>query len=425
MEVVGAGFVITMTGEVHSPGWVGFADGKIVEIAAGPVPGELGSVAQRRNTVLIPGLVCAHGHLPLGNLRGVGENLPFLEWIHQGVLPAIQEMFTRPGSFTEGARRSVGELLAGGVTSVADSFLRAEGVAACREAGMRGIFFQEVFGSLAEDEKVYVTDTMRELDELPAVLGDHAYGYAPHTPWTCPWQTLGAVVERARAEGRRLSLHVDESEEEHLFFTGARGPLYELLKKRGILDRYRFGMTPTAYLQERGALGPDVMAVHCVQVTAEDVGRLARTGTHVVHCPVSNMKLAEGVAPILPMLEAGVRLSLGADSSASAGHLDMFEQMRVFILAQRARYRTIGPLTAETALSMATVGGADALGLLDRIGTLEVGKCADMVLVDLDGVRSDPIRNPVDDLVLLARRTDVEQVWVDGICRHLRPESSS
>lgn len=420
MEAVAADHVLTGTGGILSPGWVGFEHGRVTEVAAGRAPRELDAHRAGEGRVVMPGLVCAHAHLPLGGLCGVGDDLPFLDWIRRALMPAVEETTLEPGAFLEGALRSAKELLQGGVTLVGDCFLRPDGAEACRRTGIKGVFFQEVFGSLAEDEELYIHETALELDTLETRLQGFTFGYSPHSPWTCPTRTLQAVVARARGEGRRIALHLDEAPEEHELFAHEQGPLHEALSRRGTLDRYRLGTTPTRYLHELGALGPDVVAAHAVQVTPADVELLASSDTHVVHCPVSNMKLAEGIAPVAEMMEAGVNLSLGTDSAASTGRLDMFEQMRAAILVQRAVRREIGGLTAPRLLEMATRGGAEALGSGHRTGRLEAGLAADLVVVDLARLPRAAFRDPAAALVYFGSPSDVELVLVDGEPRYRR-----
>lgn len=419
MDAVAAAFVVTGTGDVLAPGWVGVRDGVIVEVAQGPVPRELHAEDGGPGSILIPGLVSAHTHLALGRLRSVADDRPFLDWIHNGILPALRDVGDDAEFFHAGAMQSCRELLAAGVTCAGDNFLRGEGVDALAATGQRGAFFQEVFGSLSADETAYQDEVdallTRALEDTRVPVG-----FSPHTPWTCPELTFRRVADRAQREGRRLSFHLDESREEHDLFRYGKGALHQMLEARGILDRYRLGATPTAMLEELGALGPHSVAAHCVHVTEQDVAILARTGTNVAHCPVSNMKLAEGVAPILAMLEAGVTVGLGVDSAASTGKLDLFSEMRACLLTQRAVNERVGPLVANTVLEMATLGGAKCLGMESRVGSLEVGKAADLVLVRTEGLRHVPVRDPVATLVHTVTGDDVVLTFVGGVERFRR-----
>jgi len=418
MDAISAAHVICRTGHTLSPGWIGIENGRIGELAEGVPPAELEVRIGGPGSILFPGFVNAHAHLALGSLRHVGDDLPFLQWILRGVLPGIEAGVPEPGFFSDGAGLSARELLAGGVTAVAENFLRPEGVDAMRSVGLKGIFFQEVFGSLAESDASYLGEVMPELDALASALDGFPFGYSPHTPWTCPPAVFAATVERARREGRRISFHLDESAEEHALFAGGSGRLHDMISKREQLHRYRFGATPTALLHEMGVLGPDAIAAHAVQVTDADIELLAASGTHVVHCPTSNLKLAEGVAPVVRMLERGVSVALGTDSAASTGRLDMFQEMRTFLLTQRGVARDVGALTAATAFDMATRGGAEALGMQGEVGVLEVGAAADCALLEVSEGRASALGTPEDRLVWDGTPADVSLVVVDGVIRH-------
>lgn len=420
MDAIAAAHVITRAGSVLSPGWVGFEHGRIREVAEGEPPAELDVHRGGPRSILMPGFVNAHAHLALGGMRHVADDLPFLDWILKGILPAIEAGSQQAGFFESGALASARELVSGGVTTVADNFLRPEGVDAMRQVGLKGVFFQEVFGSLAPDDASYLESVADQLDGLEDALAAFPYGYSPHAPWTCPPAVFEAIAQRARGEERRLSFHLAESGAEHAFFTRGHGRIAEMVRKRGQLDRYDIGATPTAMLSDRGVLGPDCIAVHCVQVTEDDIGLLASAGVMVVHCPVSNMKLAEGIAPVTEMLDAGIEVALGTDSVASTGSLDMFSEMRAFLLTQRAVHRDVNKLTSSRAIDVATRAGAVALGLGEQIGALEPGLAADCTLIEADRPRHGPWHDPESVVVWTATPDDVALVTIDGTVRHRR-----
>lgn len=414
-----ADFVVTATGTVHAPGWIVVDDdGRIAALGRGDRPHGPQWSSVPRGAAVIPAFVNAHAHLALGAARGVADDRPFLDWIHRGLLPELQARAAEESFFTDGARDSVRLLLAGGVATVGENFFRQDGVDALREAGLRGVYFQEIFGSAAPDEDAHLAEIERLCDDLPARLAGFPFGYSPHTPWTCPRRAFARTAERARVEGRRLSFHLAESVEEHMLFAERKGPLYDAFEKQGRLSRYEFGATPTAYLDAIGALGPHVIAAHGVQLTEEDVRRLARTGTSLVHCPLSNAKLAEGTAPVAALLAAGVNVALGTDSAASNARLDMFDEMRAALLFGRAATRAIAPFTSRTALAMATTHGARALGLADTTGDLAPGLAADYAIVDLSTARHGPVRDVVDTLVWCAEARDVRTVVIGGVVRY-------
>lgn len=398
-----------------APGWVAHGHGRILEVGQGSPPAELGRVrAHPPGSVIIPGLINAHVHLAFGEARHLAHDAPFFSWMTGGVLPAVQAAAEDPDAWLRGARASVRELIEGGVTFAADSFLRSIGARVMREAGLGGIFFQEVFGSLADEDDAYLAEEAPKWDGLEERLEGTPFGYSPHTPWTCPPGVFRHVVERARSEGRRISFHLSESIEEEDFFRRETGPIHAMYADRGILHRWRLGCSPTVALDELGVLGPDLIAAHCVQVDDEDVAILARTGVHVVHCPVSNMKLCEGIAPVTELLEAGVNVALGTDSVASTGRLDLFAEMRAFALAQRARTRDARQADARTAFRMATEAAARALDEEERRGRLAPGLSADLAVLDLGGHRHAPRHDPVQTLVWTASPANVRLVIAAG-----------
>jgi 5-methylthioadenosine/S-adenosylhomocysteine deaminase len=415
-----ADHVVTGAGPVHSPGWIIAEGERIAAIGRGDAPTGVQTAELGRGSIVIPGLVSAHTHLALGRFRGVADDRPFLDWIMQGLLPAIREAGSDPEVYARGARASADELLRGGVTLVGDNFFGDDGTPALEANGQRGIFFQEVFGSTAPDEDSYWSKFEKTCEALEKSARATPYGYSPHTPWTCPPRTFRRVVDRASSEGRRLSFHLAESREEHELFMNGTGPIADHYRSLGTLDRYRPGMTPTAFVAELGALGPKTVVAHAVHVTPDDVALLARTQTGVVHCPGSNMKLAEGFAPVAAMLDAGVTVALGVDSAASSSRLDLFEEMRAALHVARASTGRVGSLTAATVLRMATLSGAQVLGFGDVAGSLERGKLADFVVLDASHGRHRPVRDPVATVVHTCAPEDVSQVVIGGVTRHRR-----
>jgi 5-methylthioadenosine/S-adenosylhomocysteine deaminase len=417
-RAIRADHVLTMAGAAHAPGWIAFEEGRIAAVGRGEPPAGVACEDAGAGSIAIPGLVSAHTHLALGLFRGCADDRAFLDWIQQGVLPRIGR--TSAEDWARGARVSAEELLRGGVTTIGDNFFRADGIAAAAATGQRIAFFHEVFGSMAADEDAYWAEVAAVLDAAEAEHPEARLGYSPHTPWTCPPNTFRRVVERARAAGRRLSFHLDESREEHDLLLHGTGPLAESLRDRGRLDRYPRGMTPTALAERLGGLGPATVVAHAVHVTPADVAILARTGTGVAHCPQSNMKLAEGIAPVAAMIEAGVTVALGVDSAASCSRLDLFAEMRAALHAQRAATGAVGAMTAANVLAMATRNGARVLGLLDDLGTLEPGKLADFVVLDAGTARHQPLRDPFDTVVHACAPEDVARVVIGGETRHRR-----
>ncbi len=329
--------------------------------------------------VLIPGLVNAHTHLELTAFRGLLEALPFREWIAalQGAKTAVM---TR-ARYLDAARSGIVEGLRAGITSYADSCDSGVALQAMRDAGVRGIMYQEVFGP--SPDPAAVSDAARELRAKLAALepletDTQRLGVSPHAPYTVS-DALFALVARA---GRPMAIHLAESAEETALVRDAAGPFADALRRRGIPVAPR-AASPVRLLEKLGVLAAKPLLIHCVRADDADQRLIAAHDCAVAHCPASNAKLGHGTAPLTELLALGVRTGLGSDSVASNDRMDLLDEARLAALHQRARGGDFSTLSAARALELATLGGARALGIADRVGTLEVGKEADLAAFDL------------------------------------------
>lgn len=410
--VVAADHLITDAAGVLSPGWMQIQDERIVAVHEGRPPHDAPLLCEAGGVVM-PAFVNAHAHLALGTCGGIGDDLAYAEWLRHAMLPAVTRGTADREMFMDGAAQSIAMLVAGGIGCVADSFLDPVSVPLLAGSGLRGYFGLEVFGSRASDEAAFIADFEdgRELPELgtPRVQ----LGHAPHSLFTCPPKVMAAVVAHARRRKLRCTIHVDESPEEHEFFLRGTGALADHFRAAGMLGRYRCDTSPVRQLADMGLLGPDIMVVHAVQIDAADIALLAASRTPVVHCPRSNLMLAVGLAPVAEMLAGGVSLALGTDSLASVPTLDMFEEMRTMLLVQRGRTRRTTSLGAIDAFMAATLGGARAMGLEHETGTLEPGKCADFVRLELPRV-VNARRDPVSRVVWEGQVEQVTHTFVGG-----------
>jgi len=363
-------------------------------------------------SALIPGFVNAHAHLELTVFRGFLENLSFTEWIRKLVQTKYQVL--TPADLRLSARLGAMEMLKAGVTAVAEVMDIGTGWEAMLEFGLQGIAYQEVFGP-AEST---MAEAMKSLKEK---VGRHRsnetetqrIGVSPHAPYTVSEPLYKAVREYAHAEALRMTAHIGESRDETLFVRDGAGPFAEAHSKRGIPVIAR-GVTPVAYLDSFGLLGPDMLLVHSIEADDHDIGRLRDTGSFVVHCPKSNAKLGIATARVCDMRARNVNVSLGTDSVASNNAIDMFEEMRAAVFQQRTMTGEIQSLTAQDAFRMATIEGARALGLEKQLGSLEVGKRADFAVVDLSQAATLPVYDPTETMVYSASRSDVKNVFVAG-----------
>ena len=412
--VLAAEHVVTVAGDVFSPGRVVVEDGRIAEVGPGreAVDHDYGRAA------IMPGFVDSHTHLGCAFLRGRADDAGFLDWLTGDITPlVIHAVRHEEDRLRQAAHVAADELLHGGVTMLGDSFFHDAGREAMLATGLRGVFFREYFGSMSDDLDAY-RDEMRgtiAADLMASELHRVSIGLAPHSPYTCPDDVLREIVEQAHTHDLPVTIHVDESEEEHRFRRDAAGPMFDLFATdEDRRKRYVYGHTPVATLDRLGLLGPRTLAVHLVQSTTDDIAILARSGASVVHCPSSNLKLAVGVAPLAEWWEADINVALGTDSPASTGKLDMFEEMRLAVLLQRGRRRRVDGPSAHDVLAMATRNGAIALGYGGDTGTLEIGKAADLAVVRLDQSRHHGVPDPVSAIVYGSTPDDVVAVWIAG-----------
>jgi 5-methylthioadenosine/S-adenosylhomocysteine deaminase len=317
--------------------------------------------------------------------------------------------------FLDSARLGIVEGLRAGITTYADTCDSGVALQAMRELGVRGIMYQEVF--CPSPDPVKVSESARALQQKLATLEPletalQRLGISPHAPYTVS-DPLFALAARS---GRPMAIHVAESHLECALVCHASGVFADRLRARAIPVAPR-ARSPIALLQRLGLLAAHPLLIHCVQVDAEDIRAMADARCAVAHCPISNAKLAHGVAPVLEMLEAGIPVGLGTDSMASNNRMDLLEEARGAVLMQRVRTGRHDALPASRALELATIGGARALGLGDRVGSLEVGKEADLTAFALANSPAEPTYDPVSSAVFALGGQPAKFVCVAGNVR--------
>ncbi|MBI2360884.1 MAG: amidohydrolase [Deltaproteobacteria bacterium] len=391
-------------------------DGFVVEAGEG-APKETTKDEQKIDAtgcVLMPGLVNAHTHLYQVLLRAVWEDLPLLPWLKRiyGVARAL-----RPEHLYAGSLLGCVEAIKSGVTTVCEhNFLNPhpgcakETVRAIRESGLRAVFARTIMDSgevVPECVKESPEQAFRQIDEL--IAGERknwelqgtsrlAFRTGPNTPPinTTP-ELLGEIVRFARDRGIGISAHVAESRS-----------VVEYVRERHRKDGV------VVFLQDFGIPGPESIFAHCVHLSAAEIAILEATGTSVSHNPVSNMMLGDGVAPVVEMLRAGVNVALGTDGAASNHSQDFFETMKAASLLQKVHHQDAGIIDPYSVLTMATAGGARALGLSSVCGTVEAGKRADLILVRVDTAHTQPVNDVFSQLVHCVKASDVDTVIVGG-----------
>ncbi|HEU4557781.1 MAG TPA: amidohydrolase family protein [Longimicrobium sp.] len=361
---------------------------------------------------LLPGLVNVHAHPELSLFRGALEDLRFRDWI-------LRLVGTKRAALTEedydvAARWSLVECLRAGMTTVAATESSAASFGALRDAGMRGLVYREVFGPDPAVCDEAMADLRGCVDRLRRDETDLVrLGISPHAPYTVSDALFTAAARYACGEGLPMAIHAGESIPERELVTRGEGDFAPGLRARGIATPPR-GATTVEMLDRLGVLDARPLLIHCVLVEYDDMVRMADHGCAVAHCPVANAKLGHGIAPYAELREAGVRVGLGTDSVGSNNRLDLLEEARIASLLHRGRVAAYDVLTPTDLLRLVTIDGAQALGLEDRIGTLEPGKDADLTAVRLTAPHVRPVHDPTAAVFHAARGTDVILTVVQG-----------
>lgn len=350
------------------------------------------------NHALIPGLINAHTHVAMSLFRGLADDLPLMEWLTGHIWPA-EGRWVSPDFVHDGTRLAVAEMLRGGTTCFSDMyFFPDETARVAAENHMRacvGMILIDFPTIWAKDADEYLHKGLKLHDDYrnhPLIRT----AFAPHAPYTVSDAPLQRVATLAEELDVPIHMHVHETADEI----------------SGSLEQHQ--LRPLRRLERLGLLSPRLQAVHMTQLEDDEITLLAQSGAHVVHCPESNLKLASGFCPAARLIQAGINVALGTDGAASNNDLDMFGEMRSAALLGKAVAGDASALPAATALSMATINGARALGIEAETGSLEIGKAADVVAVDLGGLDSLPLYNPISQLVYSTGRDKVSDVWIAG-----------
>jgi 5-methylthioadenosine/S-adenosylhomocysteine deaminase len=386
---------------VIADGAVAIRDGAIVEV--GPRSKlERRFRARRsidaRGRLVLPGLVNAHTHAAMTLLRGVRDDVELMTWLEKYMFP-LERRFVNREFVRWGARLACWEMIASGTTTFADGYFFEEEVArAADEAGLRAVPGQGIFDVPTPDSQT-AADGLARAEKFLSDWSGHPRitpSLCPHSCYTVEPETFRKTIKLAERFDAPVQTHLAESPAEIA------------------MVRERFDTTPVRHLASVGALGRRLVAAHCVCVDDEEIALLAAGGVGAVHCPESNMKLASGVAPVTKMVAAGVRVGLGTDSAASNNDLDMIGEMGSAARLQKVATLDPAAAPARAVLRMATQGGADALHMGERIGSLEAGKRADLIVLDVSGPNALPLFDPTSHVVYSARSDAVQTVVVEG-----------
>lgn len=387
-------------------GSLAIENGRIVEMASSPsmIKDSSGDVIDASGRILLPGFVQTHIHLCQTLFRGAADDLALIDWLKQRVWP--MEAAHSPESLYASAKLGIAELIKGGTTcaltmetvnhtdsvfqAVEESGFRATVGKCMMDAG------EDVPAALSEQTEASIAESLRLLDLWHgAANGRIRYCFAPRFAVSCSKLLLQTVAQLSRERKVIVHTHASENPDEVFLVEQSTG-------KRNVI-----------YLNDVGLAAPHVVLAHCIHLDETEMAMLQTTGTHVSHCPSSNLKLASGIARVSEMLDRGISVSLGADGAPCNNRLDIFTEMRTAALLQKV-LRGSQSLSALTALRMATIHGAKALGLENEIGSIEIGKRADLVLLNLNTVHTVPRFDPISAIVYAAETSNVESVIIDG-----------
>lgn len=347
---------------------------------------------------LLPGLVNAHTHAAMSLLKGLADDLTLMEWLQEHIWPAERRWANRQFVY-DGSKLAIAEMIRSGTTCFNDMYFFAEEtVKAVQEIGIRASL-----GMILIDFPTAYADHINDYLQKGLALRESVSNdplitvcFAPHAPYTVSDQPLQQIHQLATNLNLPIHMHVHEtaSEVSQAIALNQECPLARL-ERLNLLDRH-------------------FLAVHMTQLEASEIENLAYKQVHVVHCPESNLKLASGFCPVAKLLAAGVNVALGTDGNASNNDLDMLGEMRTAALLAKAVAQDASVVSAPQVLRMATMNGAKALGLEQQIGSVEIGKSADLITINLGGLESQPMYDPISHLVYCTSREQVTHVWVAG-----------
>lgn len=411
--ILRADWVVPIAGDPIAEGEVVVRNGLIVDVRRRSGTRGGADVLDFGEAVILPGLVNTHTHLELTALRGAVEDLPLFEWIRK--LVDLKKVLAEP-EWRDSALWGALEAVASGTTTIADTTDTGASLYAMVQTGLRGRVYQEVFAVEADADP---QQTLRELEDKLLWLHRASQGtlvevgVAPHTLYTVRPGVLQALRHYTREEGYPVCIHAAESADEIALLEKGEGKFAQMYAERGIPWQAQ-GKHPLDILHQQGWLDERTLLVHCVHTEPHHTELLASTQTAVAHCPQSNAKLYNGIAPLNEWLVQGVVVGLGTDSPVSNNTLDPFTEMRTAVLLQRAMHGVDSCITSRKAVELATLGGAQALGMAEHIGTLEPGKQADLCVVSLEKPRQFPAYDPYTTLVFSTCASDVLMTMVGG-----------
>ncbi len=373
-------------------------DGKIIDIGENKKNEYFGKTIVCKNRIAIPGLINTHTHAAMTLLRGYGSDNPLKVWLEEYIWPAEGKLVSY-GFVKDGTELAVYEMLRNGITTFVDMYFYENAVAdVLTSVGMRGVLAGGILdfpvpGAKTPDEAIEKTEQFYKEYEKSEYI---TVAVGPHAPYTCSPETLKKAMSLADKYGLIYHIHLSETKFE-----------VEQIKEK-------YGNTPLKHLDSLGLLKENVLAAHVVHPTDEEIDLMAEKGVKVAHCPESNLKLASGIAPIPKMLKAGVCVSVGTDGTASNDDLDIIGEISTSAKIHKGYNLDPTVVNAKEALLMATREGAKAINQYDKIGSLEIGKRADITLIDISQIHLNPLFDPYTQIVYSSKGSDVDTVLING-----------
>jgi 5-methylthioadenosine/S-adenosylhomocysteine deaminase len=350
---------------------------------------------------LLPGLVNSHTHASMSLFRGMADDLPLMEWLTEHIWPA-EARWVDSQFAVDGFKLAAAEMIRSGTTCLSDMFYFPDEIARCaQQIGMRSVVglivldFPSPWAQSADEylhKALAVHDEIREFSLVSSAL-------APHAPYTVSDEQLRQIAMYSNELDVPVHMHLHETAAE----------VAEAQQNNG--------QRPLERLDQLNLLNSNLIAVHMTELDEFEIERIAEAGVNIAHCPESNLKLGSGICPVASLLEKGVNICLGTDGAASNNDLDLLGEMRTAAMLAKGSSGNASACNARQAIEMATINGARALGMADRIGSIEVGKCADLIAINLASLNTQPLYEPVAQIVYAASSRQVSHVWIDGVAQ--------
>lgn len=391
--------IITMNSnlELIEDGYITIENGKIKDIGEGK-PNNQHNLINANGKIIIPGFINAHTHLPMAMYRGIADDLPLHTWLEDHIWPA-EAKHTNENNVRKATRLGLAEMIKTGTTTFADMYFFVDAIAdETEKAGMRAVMGEAILDFPTNSYKK-TTEALSKAENLVIKLQNNELiepAFIFHSTYTVQKDTLLKINALAKKHKVRLFTHASETQDEVKMVTKEQGK------------------TPIEYLSDLNILETGVTAAHCVWASNSDQDILKQHNASVAHCPSSNLKLGSGIAPIPQMLKKGINVAIGTDGCASNNNLDMVEEMRLTALLHKGNNLDATVVPAQEALKMATINGAKALGLDEKIGSLEIGKQADLLIIDTKQTFMNPIYDYYSAIVYSMNSSCIESVIVNG-----------